>query len=306
MRRRSIAVVLVLLVVGAPTVLAGGDRDSMIVSVAWLASHLKDPNLVLLHVGTREGYDAAHIPGARYVTTADLSLPRTEGALVLELPPVETLKAAFEKLGVSDSSRVVVYFGDDWVSPTARVYFTLDYLGFGDRASILDGGLREWRAGNHPVTAEVPAVTPGHLTPKPRSDLVVDAAWVKASLKTPKVAIVDARNEEYYDGATAGEGMRAGHIPGAKSLPFEKLVVEPQLTFVGASAMRELFRAAGLAPGDTVVPYCHIGQQASLVYFAARYLGYDVRLYDGSFQDWSRRADFPVVSNGAAAAPSPH
>jgi thiosulfate/3-mercaptopyruvate sulfurtransferase len=301
MKPRSIFVALCCVLAASsmarPSSSASGERDSMIVSASWLASHLKDSNLVLLHVGARDGYDAGHIPGARFISTTDISLPRAEGALTLELPPVDTLKAAFENLGVSDGSRVVVYFGDDWVTPTARVFFTLDYLGFGDRASILDGGMRAWKAGGNPMTAEVPAVTRGKMTPKPRTDLVVDAAWVKTHLDQPKVAIIDARDPKFYDGTEAGVGGRAGHIPSAKSLPFGTLVVEPQLTFVDANAMRKLFQAADAASGDTVVPYCHIGQQASLAYFAARYLGYDVRLYDGSFQDWSKRADLPVVSN---------
>jgi thiosulfate/3-mercaptopyruvate sulfurtransferase len=301
MKPRSILVALccVLAAVAVPQPSsASGERDSMIVSASWLASHLKDPNLVLLHVGARDAYDAAHIPGARFISTADISLPRAEGALTLELPPVEALKAAFENLGVSDGSRIIVYFGDDWVTPTARVYFTLDYLGFGDRASMLDGGMRAWKAGGNPVTAEVPAVTKGKMTPKPRTDLIVDAAWVKAHLDQAKVAIIDARDQEFYDGTQAGNQMRAGHIPSAKSIPFGKLVAEPQLTFVDAKAMRQLFQAADAGAGDTVVSYCHIGQQASLAYFAARYLGYYVRLYDGSFQDWSKRTDLPVVSTG--------
>lgn len=295
MRARTMVAILwcALAVVPAPSV-ASAERESMIVPVSWLASHLKDPNLVLLHVGAREGYDTGHIPGARYVSTADISLPKADGALALELPPVDALDATFEGLGVSDGSRVVVYFGEDWVTPTARVYFVLDYLGLGDRTSILNGGMGAWKAAGHQVTADVPTVAKGRLTPKPRAELVVDQAWVKAHLGDKKVAVLDARTEQFYAGTSAGDQMRVGHIPGAKSLPFAKLVVDPQLTFVDADTMRQLFRGADAASGDTVVPYCHIGQQASLVYFAARYLGYDVRLYDGSFQEWSRNADLPV------------
>lgn len=279
-----------------PGSVCAGNRESMIVDAAWLASHLKDRNLVLLHVGPREGYDAAHIPGARHVVPADLSLPRTEGSLILELPPVDVLDAALEKLGISDDSRIVVYFGEDWVSPTTRIYFILDSIGAGDRTSILNGGMRAWKAAGNAVTAEVPAVKPGRLTPKPRRDLVVDAAWVKANAGMPKVALVDARNTEYYDGTASGQDMRAGHIPGAMSLPYESLVTEPDLKFIAPAAMQKLLEGAGAAKGDTVVSYCHIGQQASLVYFAARYLGYDAKLYDGSFQDWSRHAELPVAT----------
>lgn len=295
MKRFAVAVALSM-VLTPVAARAGGVRESMIVDAAWLASHLKDPNLVLLHVGPREGYDAAHIPGARHVVPADLSLPRAEGALILELPPVDVLDAALEKLGISDDSRIVVYFGEDWVSPTTRIYFILDSIGAGDRTSILNGGMRAWKAAGNAVTAEAPAVKPGKLTPKPRRELVVDAAWVKANAGKANVALIDARNTEYYDGTASGQDMRAGHIPGATSLPYESLVTEPDLTFIDPGAMRKLIEGAGAAKGDTVVSYCHIGQQASLVYFAARYLGYDAKLYDGSFQDWSRHAEFPVVA----------
>lgn len=293
---QRVAIVALALMLASLPVRAGGGRDSMIVSAAWLASHLKDTNLVLLHVGPKEGYDAAHIPGARYVALADLSLPRAEGALILELPPADVLDAALEKLGISDDSRIVVYFGEDWVSPTTRVYFILDSIGAGDRSSILDGGMRAWKAAGHPVTTDVAVVKTGKFTPKPRTDLVVDAAWVKANVTKPSVAVIDARNTEFYSGATPGQDMRPGHIPGATSLPFNSFFSDPDMRFVDREAMRKLVVAAGAAPGDTVVSYCHIGQQATVVYFAARYLGYDPKLYDGSFQDWSRRADLPVTT----------
>src|SRR6266446_6844141 len=89
--------------------------QSMIVSAEWLAQHLKDDSLVLLQVGEKDEFVAGHIPGAQFITLVDISTPRGQG-LTLELPPVAHLKAAFEKLGVSDKSRVVVYFGKDWAT----------------------------------------------------------------------------------------------------------------------------------------------------------------------------------------------
>src|SRR5712671_3807178 len=127
-------------------------RESLIVSNEWLAAHLNDEALVLLHVGDKDEYLTSHIPGAQFISTSDISTPRGSG-LTLELPAVTQLQAAFEKLGVTDKSRVVIYFGKDWVSPTTRVFFTLDYLGLGDRTSILDGGLPAWRAAGNPVTS---------------------------------------------------------------------------------------------------------------------------------------------------------
>ena len=270
----------------------GKVRSSMIVTTAWVAQHLNDKSLVLLQVGDKKEYDAAHIPGAQFIQLSDISTPRGQG-LILELPPVEQLKATFEKLGINDNSRVIVYFSKDWVTPTSRVYFTLDYLGLGDRTSILDGGLPAWVAEQRPVTAEAVAPKPGKFTPRPNPKLVVDSAWVNANLNKPNVAILDARDGKFYDGTEKGMMPRAGHIPRAKNISFGSLV-EDSNKFKSPEALRQLFANAGVKGDQTVATYCHIGQQASLLYFVARYLGYDAHLYDGSFQDWSNRPELPV------------
>lgn len=272
-------------------------RSSMIVTTDWVAKHLNDKFLVLLQVGDRKEYDAVHIPGAQFIQTSDISTPRGQG-LTLELPPVEQLKATFEKLGISDNSRIVIYFSKDWVTPTSRVYFTLDYLGLGDRTSILDGGLPAWVAEKRPVTNEVIASKPGKFTPRPNLKLVVDSTWVSANLDKPNVAILDARNSEFYTGAQAGNMPRAGRIPRAKSIPFGSVTQDANLKFESPDVLRKNFTDAGVKTGDSVATYCHIGQQASLLYFVARYLGYDAHLYDGSFQDWSNRKELPVEKSG--------
>lgn len=276
-------------------------QPSMIVSTEWLAKHLDDESLVLLEVGNKDEYLAAHIPGAQFVQLSDISTPRGQG-LTLELPSVDQLKATFEKLGVTDTSRIVVYFGKDWVTPTARVFFTLDYLGLGDRTSILDGGLPAWRAEGRPVTSELREAKHGSFTPRPNTKLVVDAAWVSANLNRPGVAILDARAAKFYTGAEAGQMPRAGHIPRAKSIPFSSLVEDSTNKFKSAEALGAIFDSAGVKSGDTVATYCHIGQQASLLYFVARYLGYEAHLYDGSFEDWSRRPELPVEKSESATA----
>ncbi|MFN2576396.1 MAG: sulfurtransferase [Pyrinomonadaceae bacterium] len=273
-------------------------NDSMIVTTDWLSKHLNDNSLVLLHVGDRAEYDAAHIPGAQFIQLANLSTPRGQG-LILELPPVDQLQTVFEKLGLTDKSRIVIYFGKDWVTPTARVYFTLDYLGFGDRTSILDGGLPAWRAEQRPLTPEGKPPKQGHFTPHPNAQLVVDSAWVSSNLNKPGVAVLDARAAKFYTGEDAGQMPRAGHIPHAKSIPFSTLVEDSTNKFKSAEALRALFMSAGVNPSDSVATYCHIGQQASLLYFVARYLGYQAHLYDGSFQDWSNRRDLPVEKSAS-------
>jgi len=271
-------------------------NESLIVSTEWLGKHLEDESLVLLQVGEKDEFTAAHIPRAQLIQTADISTPRGQG-LTLEMPPVDQLKATFEKLGISDKSRIVIYFGKDWVTPTARVFLTLDYLGLGNRTSILDGGLPAWRAENRPVTAEVVEPKKGTLTPHPNTKLIVDAVWVKNNLSDPNVRILDARAPQFYTGAEKGRMPRGGHIPQARNIPFSSLVEESSNKFKSPTALKELFSQAEVKPKSSVATYCHIGQQASLLYFVARYLGYDAHVYDGSFEDWSNRAELPVENS---------
>src|SRR2546429_771621 len=184
-----IAVVAFLAVASFAAAQTSKVNDSMIVSTDWLSKHVTDNALVLLQVGDKTEYDAAHIPGAQFIQLTDISTPRGQG-LILELPPVDQLTATFEKLGVTDESRIVIYFSKDLVTQTSRVYFTLDYLGFGDRTSILDGGLPAWRAEGKPATTEVRQAKQGHFTPRPNTKLVVDASWVSSNLSQSGIAIL--------------------------------------------------------------------------------------------------------------------
>jgi thiosulfate/3-mercaptopyruvate sulfurtransferase len=267
------------------------SREEPLVSVAWLAQHINDPNLVLLHVGERAEYDAGHIQGARYLTLDDISKPHDRSnasELALEMPTAAELKAALERLGISDDSRIVVYYGNDWISPATRVIFTLDHFGLGDRTSLLNGGMRAWKAANHAVTAAAPTVRPGRLTRLAARNNIVTAEFVEAQAGKPGFAVVDGRAAAYYDGVQAGTGGRKGHVPGALSVPYTS-IADDNLHLRTRAELERIFRDAGVKPGDVVVGYCHIGQQATAMLFAARLLGHDVRLYDGSFQDWSLR-----------------
>jgi thiosulfate/3-mercaptopyruvate sulfurtransferase len=271
---------------------ARGAADSLLLTTAQLRERLTRGKVVLLHIGERADYNAGHIPGARYLPYEAISTQRGTG-LVLELPPAAALDSLFESLGVSDESRIVLYWSKDWYSPTTRVFLTLDYLGLGDRTSILDGGFAAWMAAGGPMTTAVPSPTRGTLTVRPRADVIVDAAEVRSAIGDGRVTIVDARDPRFYTGQATGMHVREGHVPGAKNIPFNTLIDE-RGSFKPRGTLEDLLDAAGATPDKRVIAYCHIGQQATVVYFAARLLGREARLYDGSWDEWSRRSELPI------------
>ena len=274
---------------------ADAQRQPLVVTVDWLGDHLNDASLVLLQIGEKKDYESGHIPGAQFLDYASISTPHGQG-LMLELPPVEQLVSVFEKLGVTNRSHIILYFGTNWVTPTTRVYWTLDYLGLGDRTSILNGGLVAWQATHHPVSTETKQPAKGSITPAPRKEIVADAAWISSHLNQPAVTVIDARTHEFYNGSQSDGSPRSGHIPGAFNLSYLEVIDQDNNKFKSADGLKDLFRTAGLKPGNLMVSYCHIGQRATVLYFAAKMLGYDAKMYDGSWEDWSRRMDLPIVT----------
>jgi thiosulfate/3-mercaptopyruvate sulfurtransferase len=278
---------------GAPVCGGHGDPNTLLVTTSWLADHLKDPNLVILGVGQDGDYEKGHIPGSLFVKYMDTHLMKSPAGLTVELPPMSDLADTFGKLGVTNDSHVVLYMTNDWVSPTTRVFLTLDAMGLGDHTSILDGGFPAWTKEGRPVTTDVPPVRRGKLEPCAQNDVIVDLNYMKSNLHHPGVDIIDARMEAHHSGAEVPKNSRAGHIPGATSLPFEKLV-DDNNKLKPAAELKTILSAAGVKPGDRVVSYCYIGQRATIIYFVARYLGYDARLYDGSWEEWNKHTELPT------------
>jgi thiosulfate/3-mercaptopyruvate sulfurtransferase len=266
-----------------------GVHSDMLVSTDWLASHLSDPKVVVLQVGRGHGdYAGEHIPGARFLGTEDFTTGHT--GLMVELPPVEQLKQTFEDLGVSDDTRVVLYT-TEWYPAAGRAYFTLDYIGHANTA-LLNGSLAQWKAERRPVTADMPKIARGSLTPHVNEGvraLLTDAR--AASQAGSQVLLVDSRPQKRYT---------AGHLPGADHIFWEETVTNPDKpVFLQPDELRKLFDSRGVAPGRKLITYCEIGLQASHLYFVAKYLGYDVAMFDGSFFQWNDLEHLPVVKGNS-------
>ena len=270
-----------------------------IISVEELAGRLTDPKLVIFQIGdtrSKEVYDAGHIPGSQFLSPfSDLAAPRGgPDALLLEIPATAQLDSVLPTRGVSSDSWIVLVSAAEYFSPTTRAAMTLEYAGLGGRVALLDGGLEAWKAAGKPVTTDVPTPTRGNFKTSPDRSVLATIDDLAGNLENPKVAILDARAAAFYNGADTRQG-RNGHVPGAKNVPFTSMIGEDG-KFKDKAELAAIFEAAGAKPGNRVITYCHIGQQATLVWFVAKYLGYDARLYDGSFQEWAKRTGLPVVA----------
>jgi len=263
--------------------------DTLLVSPAWLSAHLGQPGLVVIHADrARAPYDSGHIAGSRFLPLGAITVE--QNGVPMELPAVATLDSVLESVGIGDSSRIVIT-GDPLAA--GRLFFTLDYLGLAGRAALLDGGTPAWVAAGYPVSNDPAPDSRGALTPHPRPEILADATWVRAHLGDSTVALLDARPPTSYAG-TPGSSPPTGHIPGARNIFWKTTLGGAPPVLLPRATLGEVFRAANAPPGRLLVTYCQTGVQASYLYFVARYLGYEVKMYDGSFAEWSQLAGVPV------------
>jgi len=284
-------------------------RD-ILATTEWLASYLTAANLHIIHVGRSDSaYRAGHIPGARFLPLA--AVATTVAGVANEFPMPAQLLATFRDLGVGDEGNIVLY-GDDAGLLAARVWVALDILGHGNRAAVLDGGLVKWRAENRTLETTARTSQPRPFTAAWRADRIVSASWVRSHLRDSTVKFIDARPADQFNGAeppcpasqpTCAQipAARRGHLPGAGNVYWMNALVSAENPVLRTMHYlhEELWVPSGAdrGPVRTVVTYCRTGMQASHAYFVARYIGYhDVRMYDGSFSEWSGlpAAQYPV------------
>lgn len=279
---------------GASTAKKPVHSTNMLVETTWLATHLSDKNLVILHVGAdRTAYSSAHIPGARFLALSDIAV--TRNGIPNELPSASELKAVFERLGVGDHSHVVLY-GDMFNLFAARAYFTLDYLGHGNSASLLNGGLDKWSREHGSTQSETSPATSAVLTLHMHPEFLIEMAGVRGLVSESRVPIIDARPRGDFAGANTDPGIRRpGHIAGAKNVFWaETLVSRENPVLRSTTEIRALYRATGIQPGAKVIVYCKTGIQASHDYFTLKLAGFRPVLYDGSYVEWSNSFGMPV------------
>lgn len=279
------------------------DDPKTLVSTDWLAKHIRDPDLRILDASwympaenrdARAEYDAAHIPGARFFDIDEIADLRSD--LPHMVPPVEKFMSRMRALGVGDGHQVVVYDGAGIFS-AARVWWLFRLMGQNDIA-VLDGGLPKWQAEGHPIEDLPPVIRDRHMTVRRQNQMVRDVTQVASASKLGDHEIIDARAAERFSGAAPEPraGLRSGHIPGSKNLPFGNLL-NGDGTMKAPEALRAAFEAAGIDLAKPAITSCGSGVTAAILSLAMERFGKtDHALYDGSWTEWGAFPTLPIAT----------
>lgn len=282
------------------------DDPKTLVSTEWLAAHLKDPELRVLDASwylptadrdPKAEFAAEHIPGARFFDIDEISDLRSD--LPHMAPPVEKFMSRMRAMGVGDGHQVVVYDGAGLFS-AARVWWLFRLFGI-KNVAVLDGGLPKWQAEGRPVTDEEPVIRDRHMITSVQKNLIKDVTEVARAAKLRDHEIIDARAANRFSGEAAEPrpGLRSGHIPGAKNVPFGNVLNEDG-TMKDPDALRQTFETAGVNLDKPAITSCGSGVTAAVLCLALERMGKtDYSLYDGSWSEWGMYADLPIETGDA-------
>ncbi len=280
-----------------------------LVGTEWLAAHLDDPHVRVVDSSfklpgitptAREDYDRGHIPGTVFFDIDDIAEPGT--SLPHMIPSPELFARKMERLGIGDDDRVIVY-DSAGLSSAGRAWWMLRLFGHRNVA-LLDGGLPQWKAAGRPLETAVPNPPLRRFTARFDPALVRDKQALLGNLATRREQVVDARAAGRFAGIAeeTRPGLRRGHIPDSRNLPYDR-VTDPQTHRLrDAEALSGLFRDAGVALDRPIVTSCGSGVTACALAFALHLIGHPgAAVYDGSWSEWGLPGDTPVETGPAPA-----
>ncbi len=273
------------------------SRVEALVSPEWARQHLDDTSVRFVEVDVdTAAYEQSHIPGA---VAWDWTTQLADG-IRRDLASRDDLSRLLSASGIGPDTHVVLY-GDnnDWFA--AWAYWQLKLFGW-EKVSLLDGGRRYWLDNNLPITTDVPTYADtGIRLPEPNMALRAFRDDILPRLGDRTLRLVDVRSPAEYNGEViAPPGMtetaqRAGHIPGAASIPWAKAVADDG-RFRPVEELRVLYGDKGITADSDVIAYCRIGERSSHTWFVLHeLLGYRrVRNYDGSWTEWGSMVGVPI------------
>ncbi len=268
--------------------------NNMFIDTETLSQNLGREDLVLIDVRGEAAY-SSHIPGAVHSTWHEYSDPAAVAKGVLN-PDISQLEQRLRTLGINQSSDVVIYSNpfDNW-GDEGRMFWMLQYLGH-PSVRILDGGWVKWVAEQRQFAHDVVKLPLGDFTVKVRPELMITKDALKKIVKGkhPNTVILDARSVEEYAGKEIDGLPRAGHIPTAVNIPWNRFL-QPDASVKSPEQVKKIFEDHGLREDQEIVTYCLGGVRAAWVYCLLRYVGYDqAKTYPGSWWEWSRDFAAPV------------
>jgi len=281
-----------------------------LVSTRWLADQLAAPEsgsaIIPLDASwhmpdcKRDGraeFDAAHIPGAAFFDIDEISHPASP--LPHTLPNTDQFNASMRALGISNDDTIVVYDHSD-VRSAARAWWMLRVFGH-KKVYMLDGGLAKWKTEGRPLTKDKTVRAPGTFTSRFQPSLYRSQDDMLMTLKNGREQIVDARGAARFEGTVPEPrpGLKSGHIPGARNLPFATLFA-PDCTLLPEETLKERIKAAGVDLMRPLVTTCGSGVTACVLMLAFSTIGKDdVAVYDGSWTDWGSAPGLPIETGPA-------